>query len=133
MAGNSAKKGQEARVMEKVAQMIGERDESIRQAFSGIQQQTGQAFGNMEFRLNLLYHLMKDIGITEEQLNNAAEEVKKVMQQAQQQQQEAAEAEKAQGGEPNVPYGEESATTVVGDTEQQKDSGEGGSEHFGTD
>lgn len=118
---NGGLKVREARVLEKVMQIVGERDEGIRSAFQQINQQAGNSFQTMDFKLNIIFTVLKSLGITQEHIDSAAEEVKAMI-----------EANK--GGDTNEQTTQGNSSEITEPTDEgSEDLGEGGDEHFGGD
>lgn len=124
----SGQKARDARILKKVLQILGEKDESIRQAFGQFDGKVQQAFGMMEFKIGILVKAMCELGMTEQRLQEISEQMQQEMQSAQQDPQQA-------GGENNEhqPYGEEPSGQSGAPVEEQEvsPSEEGGAEHFG--
>jgi hypothetical protein len=126
----SGLKASEVKVMKKVTQILGERDESVRQAFGQFDQKVGHSFGMMEMKNAVLVKVVMELGMTEERLQEIFMEVQQEAKQAQEQ-------PAPNGGENNEqqPYGDD-PTGPSGESpeEQEADAGnELGSEHFGGD
>jgi len=123
---NSGLKGREIRLKKEFMQILGERDESVAQAFSQMDNNIRKAFTNMEFKFAILFSVLEDLGIPQSRLQEIAETLQ------QQSQQQA----NPQGGEHNEnPYG--GAPTDEGEptTSQTEatESAEGGEDRFRRD
>lgn len=115
----SNKQDKEARFKKEIQQWFGERDESIRQAFEQFDQKVGQAFQGLEFKMAVIIAAMNQLGITNEKLQEIADQLQK----------------QSAGGDTNEqtqsgPAPEESGTDNQG-SEELPPSDEGGDEHFG--
>ena len=111
----SAKKDRDAKTMKKTLQMLGERDESIRQAFTQFDKKVGQGFGALELKVMVIFEALKSMGITEEKL----QEIATVIQQSQ------------QGGNPNEQNRTPTTESVETPTDTEATRDENGDEHFG--
>jgi len=112
-------------IMEQVMQLMAERDESIRQAFTQMHQNIGNSFGAVDFKLNVIFSALNELGVSQETIQGISTELQKRMQEQQQ---------TPEGGETNDPYGKNTPPESVSDTEESGHiDGESGDEHFGND
>ena len=108
-------------IMEYVTQVLAERDEGIRQAFGQLSQQIGQSFNAIDFKTNVIFGALKELGISQELIEKISKEIQQAMAEAQQKE-----------GEANEPYSNQSAKEGISDAGEQEDiEGEHGDEHFG--
>jgi len=117
-----AKRDKEVTFKKEILQMFGERDESIRQALTQLDQKAGQGFGAMELKLAVIFETLRSMGITEENLQELATKLQAQAQQAQQGQ---------PGGETHGHNETEPKASIESTTEQKTVCEEGGAEHFG--
>jgi len=126
----SGLKSREVKLKKELVQMMGEKDESIRQAFTSFDQKVGQSFGMLEMKFAVVVKALAELGLPEERLQAIFEEVQAQVKQGEQPEQSAT------GGEDNganEPYGEE-PTGAGSEPSEESETGaceERGSEHFG--
>jgi len=112
------KQDRDVRLKKEIVQMMGERDESIRQAFEQFDQKVGQGFQGVEYKLSIVISALNLLGINEEKLQEIAKGIQAKM-----------------GGEQNEQnQGGPTPTESIEDpneSEEQPPSNEGGDEHFG--
>ena len=71
----SNKVNRDKALMQRIESILSERDESIRQTFSAFDQKIGASFQQLGFQQNIMFELMKRLGITDEQIKAVAEEL----------------------------------------------------------
>jgi len=114
---SNVKKDKDVNVKKWVLQTIGERDESIRQAFSQFDQKVGQGFQSMEYKIGVLFAIMEELGVSQDKINEIAKNI----------------TQDPKGGESDDKQqsGSAPSESVENPTEPEVVSNEGGSEHFG--
>lgn len=115
---NNTKKDKNVQLKKEFLSWLGERDESIRQAFESFDKKVGQGFQGIEFKLGVIFALFEEMGVTPEKINEAA-----------------AKLQASVGGEQNEqaqtgPLTEEGVTDSQGEATGDANSNEGGDEHF---
>ena len=76
---SSGLKGREVKIMEQVMQIIGERDEGIRGAFGQMNQNVGNSFMSIDYKINVIFTILKGMGITQEHIDEASQVVQNAM------------------------------------------------------
>jgi len=112
------KQDRDVRLKKELLQMLGESNESVRQAFEQFDSKVGQGFQAMEFKMAVLMLAMEKLGISQEKLQEIANSLQKNA--------GGDKNEQTKGGTPpteGLPNNPES--------EEQPPSDEGGDEHFG--
>lgn len=121
----SEQKNKEIKIKKDVLQILAERDEGIRQAFSALDQKVAHAVNTLDFKFAVVFTCLQQLGFTENQLQTISQNLHNQV-----------ASQMAQGGNHNVQNtsNESAENGGIHNTEGSMPEGiEHGSEHFSRD